>query len=115
MYKSTNLEDSEKMFLELKDLLLKNIYEILSNINNNLVKQFLIQSYDFELPGDVENNPDLYLKPGDYVLIERKQRYYHHAIYIVNNGEGQKNQIIHIYNPKETMKTQGPTLKLILV
>jgi hypothetical protein len=112
MYKSANLEDSEKMFLELKDLLLKNIYEILSNINNNLVKQFLIQSYDFELPEDVKNNPDLYLKPGDHVLIERKTRYYHHAIYIGNNVKGETKQIIHIYNPKITDENLKPDIKI---
>jgi hypothetical protein len=100
IYQLDDLENSKKRYLEIMDLLSKNIYEIISNINENKnyksIKQFLTQSNDFELPKDVENNPNLYLQPGDHILISRGV-YYHHAIFLGNNGINSKDIVVHIY------------------
>jgi hypothetical protein len=45
---------------------------------------------DVILPLDVKDNPDKYLKPGDYVIVSRDDKYYHHAIY------SDKKKVIHV-------------------
>jgi hypothetical protein len=104
IHKLDDLENSKKRYMEIKDLLSKNIYEIIKNINDNTnykpIKQFLIQSYDFKLPSDVKDHPNLYLKPGDHILIDRGI-IYHHAIYLGNNGTDSTNKVVHIYYDEE--------------
>jgi hypothetical protein len=66
--------------------------------NVTLEKKQKLWYEDYDLPDDVRNSPETYLDPGDYVIVSRKDKYYHHAIYSGNN------KIIHVRRPTSEIK-----------